>query len=238
MNNISLSILNRIKSRELKESVEDNSGDVKLFMNTWANYNTYGAESGITPTGWMTPDDADAYAKKYSEYEPFINDVDGYTPFDINENDDVEEVAENIKDYEECNDKDALAAILEYNGDNDVQAAIETYNNGEYIFYKGVTNDEELGRAVVDMAGSIKDAVPKDEINYCLDREEIKDSLDRDNTEEDTEVSDDEVEEYIDSMIESGDESFLDNYFDYESYGRDLKNEGYVITSTGAIQIF
>ena len=39
----------------VKKLNEDNNRDdeIRVFLNTWANYNEYGADGGITPTGWI-----------------------------------------------------------------------------------------------------------------------------------------------------------------------------------------
>ena len=85
----------------LKEESDDDL--IKVFMNTWANYNEYGADEGITPTGWMTPEEAIEYAKKYEEYEPFINDTDN-CPWDAEENGVAHELP-NMKAYNDFEDK-------------------------------------------------------------------------------------------------------------------------------------
>ena len=55
--------MKRKPKKNLKEAADD---EIKLFMNTWANYNENGADDGITPTGWMSLDEAEEYAKKYA----------------------------------------------------------------------------------------------------------------------------------------------------------------------------
>ena len=65
---------NKAPRKNLKESYD--LKDAEVFMNTWENYNEYGADSGITPTGWMSIEDAIDYFEEYAEHEPFINDTD------------------------------------------------------------------------------------------------------------------------------------------------------------------
>ena len=55
--------IKRKPKKNLKEAADD---EIKLFMNTWANYNENGADDRKTPTGWMSLDEAEEYAKKYA----------------------------------------------------------------------------------------------------------------------------------------------------------------------------
>ena len=62
----------------LTEDVNTTSDDVMVYMNTWKNYNEYGADLEMygIKDGWMTPEQGLEFCKKYAEDEPFINDVD------------------------------------------------------------------------------------------------------------------------------------------------------------------
>ena len=52
MKTLSNKIMEHINIKKPKRVLkESNYDDVQVFMNTWANYNEYGADEGITPTG-------------------------------------------------------------------------------------------------------------------------------------------------------------------------------------------
>ena len=60
---------------------ESDFDDIRIYMNTWANYNENGADLsqyGIESIadGWLTVEEALEFAEKYAEDEPFINDTD------------------------------------------------------------------------------------------------------------------------------------------------------------------
>lgn len=173
--------------RKLKEDVNDN--EPKVFMNTWTNYNEYGADSGITPTGWMTIPEAVEYMDKYAEHEPFINDTDNF-PFEIDENDTgtLRKLAEIMNDPEI--DFDMVVRVID--AGHDLQEAIDIVEDGRYIFYPlDLQTDSELAYAVLDEMGGVE-------------------SLDKDT---------------------------LENYFDYDAYGRDLGFD-FTFVDDGAIQIY
>ena len=135
-----------------------------------------------------------------------------------------------LNEHEEYDD-DAYKACLECLGSGSEEEAEEIINNGDYIFFSEEHGHYNLGKAYVDMIGSPKDAISKDRIGYYIDREKVKDAFYNDSGEE---MSDEEIEDAIDSYIDSDmDESFIDDFFDYEAFGRDLDYEGFTDTSLG-----
>lgn len=86
-----------------------------------------------------------------SEYEEYaIHDyecnIDGvkiseYTPLDY-----ANELAERL---ESIDDEEAFAALLDYHG-GDISNALTTYEKGDYRFYEGVSDHEDLGMYLYD----------------------------------------------------------------------------------------
>lgn len=236
MKNIISKFINVSKpQKKLNEAVENNDA-IQVYMNTWKNYNEYGAdlEAYGIKDGWMSIDDAIEFCKKYAEDEPFINDVDN-CPIEVSEYDNAPTMLENLKKIENFDgDKECLDAALEAEYPNyDLEDLIKKVEDGDVIFYPGVTNDDDLGHANVDMCGGISAAVPKDRLRSYIDEESLNDTFEAEGGER---LDDDTLDEYINNMIDSGSEDFLDNYFDYEAWGRDLAYD-YSYTSQGAIQI-
>lgn len=237
------------ETQAMKEDVDGSDDNIQVFMNTWANYNEYGADEGITPTGWMSPEDAIEYVKKYGEYEPFVNDTDN-CPWEVGETSSIEDLQEMVR-YNEYDDKTLLKNLIEtgYYGDGAVGEYIDLAESGDYIWLPGVDSDEELGRRYVDdILGGIDMVNGKD--NY-FDREQYKEDMYADMRsvfmdDNDIESDDDfeenyqgEFDDYLDAIADTYEESgnIADEYFDYEKLGRELDMEGFTFTSDGAIQI-
>lgn len=255
MKSITESFINKIKlynqevSKPSKKLTEAIDTEPKVYMNTWKNYNEYGADLTLYGdiNGWMTVDDAIEFADTHKEDEPFINDTDN-VPFSISEYDNVYEALNYIQQYENAENKEALLAIIEEL--NDMSEAFEIYENDNYTFFQGVDNDEDLGRAYVEMAGGLENIPDKDkyidEDAYKESWREIAENIVREDNpgleEEDGEEFESKVEETLNNIypeqlevaIIDGDD--LSEYFDYEAFGRDLSMEGYFYASTGAIQ--
>ena len=155
--------------------------DIKLFMNTWANYNENGAESGITPTGWMSVDEARDYADEYADYEPFINDTDN-VPFSVSEYDNIEDVCDKLEEYESLDEqeREILEGLLKYY-DDDFDEMLEVVKGGDYWFIPNVSSNADLAYAVIDELGGLEYAVSKDDIERYFDYEMLGRDLDFDN---------------------------------------------------------
>lgn len=155
--------------KTLKESPDD---EIKIFMNTWANYNENGADISQygfenMADGWLSIDDAIEFAEKYADDEPFINDTDNVPAgFDINEYSSVD-VLNDLKKYEELSsyDKEALSAIMEATGDDFVSAK-EILDSGDYTFYKGIDNFTDLAYEIIDELGGLEEALGDRVSNY------------------------------------------------------------------------
>lgn len=165
--------MKRKPKKNLKEAADD---EIKLFMNTWANYNENGADGVITPTGWMSLDEAEEYADKYEEYEPFINDTDNVPKeLGVNEYSDISETIDMLRRYEDFDDtqKEVFAAFID--DGYEVDEAFSIVDDRDYIYYEA-DSDTDLAYNYTDEIGGVE-------------------SLGRDT---------------------------LEQYFDYDAFGRDL----------------
>lgn len=216
----------------LKEDAANDADEPKLYMNTWGNYNINGADTDSIKGGWMNIEQAKEFLEAHSEEEPFINDTDN-VPIEVDEYDNPWEVIEQLEYIENCDNPEALLAIIESTSNN-FEENKRIYESGDYIFFPNVDNDFDLGKAYVDMVGF--SGINKIE-NY-VNREYVKQNL-IDSLDSEEDLSDDTIEAMVDEDIEMArvddDEAFFENYFDYESLGRDLDYEGYVFTNTGAV---
>lgn len=230
-----MSLVNMAKpKRTLKES-EEEKNKMEVFMNTWANYNEYGADGGITPTGWMSIDQAIEYCKKYAEYEPFINDVDN-CPIEVSEYDNAPDKLEELIRYNEFEDKTLLKNAMETGKYSTVDDYIDVLERGDYIWFPGVSDDEGLGEAYVDMVGFEGITSPE---NY-IDRQKVIDMIESTYSEEELEEyggAEEEADVMIDIYTKDGNKDFFEEYFSYEALGRELSVD-YTYTSDGAIDLF
>lgn len=159
--------------KENKKKLTESFDDMEVFMNTWANYNENGADSGITPTGWMSIDDAIEYCEEYADYEPFINDTDNVPFDDINEYSNASSVLQELKELQESDvDEDVVAAIVEAGG-YDIKEAVEIAESGDYLWYPGLNSYTDLAYAVIDELGGIGEAVGKNVVNY-IDEDQMR----------------------------------------------------------------
>ena len=231
---------------------------IKLFMNTWANYNESGADGTITPTGWMSPDEALKYWDKYAEYEPFVNDVDSDYDLGLNEYSfryDIESIDRfnDLSEYE----KKFVAAILEADSSYTIDDAVDIAQRGYYLFFD-VDNDEDLAREYIAELGGIENALSPETISEYIDYENMKETyrsdveynlyddaryeLGEDATEEEIDDwVDDNIDDYLESIVDediylaSRGEIDLSDFFDYEKFGEELAYD-YDVTSYGYIQ--
>ena len=145
--------IKRKPKKNLKEAADD---EIKLFMNTWANYNENGADDGITPTGWMSLDEAEEYADKYEEYEPFINDTDNVPEeLGVNEYSNIPETADMLRKYEDFDDtqREVFAAFID--DGYKVDEAFDIVDDGDYFYVEGDT-DTDLAYNYIDEIGGVE----------------------------------------------------------------------------------
>lgn len=172
-------LINKLKGNELTEGkkprrklakpskkLTEDLSEPAFFMNTWANYNEHGADGVITPTGWMSPDEAVEYAKKYAEYEPFINDIDNVSSvLGIDENSDIEEAADLANRYSDFDD--IQREVLDEVG----VSYFERIEDNDF-YYIQADNDSELAENYIDEIGGIE-AFDTDTIRRYFDYEQF-----------------------------------------------------------------
>lgn len=145
--------MKRKPKKNLKEAADD---EIELFMNTWANYNEHGADGVITPTGWMSLDEAEEYADKYEEYEPFINDTENVPEeLGVNEYSDISETIDMLRKYEDFDDtqKEVFAALID--DGYEVDKTFDIVDDNDYFYVKG-DDDAELAENYIDELGGIE----------------------------------------------------------------------------------
>lgn len=223
-----------------------------VYMNTWKNYNEYGADLdayGIKD-GWMTIDDALEFCKEHAEDEPFINDTDG-VPIEISDYDNAVDKLNQLKKIEEADvDEDVFKAFIEDGSYTNIDDIIDKIESGDYIFFPDVDNDEDLAREYIDMCGGITYAVSNGRIEDYFDekayKEENEDAFREmiaENEGKDVDdVTDEEVEDFAEMVMQDeisnakydNNDDFFDKYFDYKAFGDELSFD-YTYTSTGAL---
>lgn len=155
---------------------------ISVFVNTWANYNTNGADGGF----WVAlPCNLDEVRAQLAErtgedvgsMEMFVNDyetsIDG---LDIDEYTDLaklNETAEMLDSLDES-ELEELEAIIEVTGN--FAYALEIYERGEYTYYSGMTL-EDVAEEFVDEGGFGN--IP-DNIRYYIDYSAIARGLEFD----------------------------------------------------------
>ena len=241
-----------------EDDTENTNSDVLVYMNTWGNYNVNGGDATDIGGGWLTPEKALEWTSEKLEQneEPFINDVDDNIglPFEINEYSNVEGTLNDIISYCDLDEtgRNTIGAILEADSSLSFEEAKDKYDDGDFIFYENVNNDEELGEAAVQACGTILDTVGIDKVSSYIDESRMYDTWENDLRSEyaeslgidEDEIDEESFEEYanetisesIETAVADRDESFFDNWFDYDAYGRDLSFD-YTYTKYGAINL-
>ena len=171
-------------NKVLTEDVNTTSDDVMVYMNTWKNYNEYGADLEMygIKDGWMTPEQGLEFCKKYAEDEPFINDVDN-CPIEVSEYDNAPAKLKELIRYNEFEDKTLLKNAMETGQYSTVDEYIDVLESGDYIWFPSVSDDEGLGEAYVDMVGFEGVTSPE---NY-IDRQKVIDMMESTDSEEELE---------------------------------------------------
>lgn len=249
--------------------LEDNDDEIKVYMNTWKNYNEYGADLVLYDNidGWMSVDDAIEFCEEHADDEPFINDTEN-VPFEVSEYDVAYKVLETLQEYESLDDYDKkMIGIILSTGDYNFEEAVELCDNGGYRWYDDVVEYEDLGYAIVDEFGSPFEATQYAS-NY-IDEDKLRRDLsldvrdmyydtaeqevdyehrfdDPDSFDRDAEIEqwlDDHEEELLDELVDEvlsgglGDD-IIENYFDYEKFGRDVSFDGtFYFLDGGALEI-
>lgn len=231
-------------TKNLNESEETIDNDFEVYMNTWGNYNDYGADVEQINGGWMSIEQAKQFLEAHKDEEPFINDINDTIglPFEVNEYSNPWAALEKIEKVLELdeNTRDIVLSIMETDNSFDLDEALNIYESGDYTFFPGVETDYDLGEAYKEMVGGLSGIAHLD--NY-IDTIKYADMLETDyNNNNDEEIEDDQyffqmAQEEIENAISSGNTDMLEDFFDAERLGRDLGFEGYYFADKGAICI-
>lgn len=234
----------KLKTEAVEEQIDVHTTPV-VYMNTWKNYNQYGADLTLynNQEGWMTIEQAKQFSKEHKEDSPFINDLDVDLPFNVDEYSSVDVALDEIEQYLSLyeDDRKIVDAIFEAQT-NDYDEVMQIFKNNDYIYLPDVKNTQDLGYQYVQEMG-----LPTDAIMY-FNTDEYKDNiwdhmyneyLEQNNLDE----MDDETafDEWLNTIVEQDKEMFgsdqevykddILNNFDYQSFGEDLENQGWTICS-------
>ena len=152
----------------------------------------------------------------------------------------------NNKVQESTNDNEAMVKRIKDATGYDDEYCRKIIEDGDYVWFKGVSSDEELGKAYVDMVGmeGISDKYIDEEKYRDSWRELAEESIREENPDLDEDEFEAEVEKWLDAVVPEQleiaklDGENLDEYFDYEALGRDLNFEDYYFVDDGCIGIF
>lgn len=257
--------LNLVKPKKSLKESEGQEEPIMVYMNTWGNYNEYGADLsqyGINSIseGWLTPEEALKFCKDHDDEECFINDIDNNTgiKLDINEYssavptlEGLIKLTELIKNGTDNCAAEDIGAVYEawtdYEGSDDINEFINFLDNGEYYVYDDVSNTYDLGKCYVDMLGGI---LFVGDVGSYLDKEQMKEDYQEDvdamydeNDPDWYEVDDSIIDEDIASVVSSQNaqavEDAFSNYFDYEELGEELDSDGgwYFVSDNKCVEI-
>lgn len=158
------------------------------------------------------------------------------------------ELGTGINLNESANDNEAMVKRIKDATGYDDEYCRKIIEDGDYVWFKGVDNEEDLGKAYVDMVGmqgiSDKSKYIDEEKYRDSWRELAEENIREENPDLDENEFEAEVEKWLDAVVPEQleiaklDGENLDKYFDYEALGRDLNFEDYYFVDDGCIGIF
>lgn len=124
---------------------------LKIFINTWGNYNENGADGGKWITLPMDEDELDEILDKVAEdmgdHDPewFINDYEWEDDFhiEVSEHENIRnlnQIAEELDNLDKWDRFEALAAVEAFG--YDIEEAISKQSRGYFTFYAHMTLEE------------------------------------------------------------------------------------------------
>lgn len=157
------------------------------------------------------------------------------------------ELVDSIDDFEAVNNA--------YEVTGDLEQAINGLQDGRIIYYSGISSLEDMAYQLIDDMGGPEE-LGRDTLETYFDYEMLGRDLSFDDYETDEEdedgntvyvnagqywcgdenASDYDIGEEFVSQIGFEGVANIENYFDYEAYGRDLGFEGFTITKDGCIE--
>lgn len=200
--------------------------------------------------------DTDDFGAPYEEWfvTDYDCDLDGFDWQELGEYPSYDSLQEYGELIESIDDVEAVENAYEVTGD--LREAIEGIDDGRIIYYPGCNTEEELGEYVINeiYGGEITHDLAEryfdyDKLGRDLGFDEYE-NPDYDPDDEDSEeyisageywcgdeyASDSDIgAEYVDEVGFDG-VSNIENYFDYEAFGRDLTFDSFTLTKDGAIE--
>ena len=200
--------------------------------------------------------DTDDFGAPYEEWfvTDYECDLDGFDWQELGEYPSYDSLQEYGELIESIDDVEAVENAYEVTGD--LREAIEGIDDGRIIYYPGCNTEEELGEYVINeiYGGEITHDLAEQYFDYDMlgrdlgfdDYENPDYDPDDENSEEyisageywcgDEYASDSDIgAAYVDAVGFDG-VSNIENYFDYEAFGRDLTFESFTLTKDGAIE--
>jgi antirestriction protein len=207
-------------------------GEFKMMINVYvANLAKY--NEGILKGSWIELPCSNLENKLSAilgnDEEYAIHDYEA--PFQIGEYTNIfklNELAEEINHLDK-HEQTAIELILK-TGDKNIVEAIETVQNGKYSIYTDCQTMAEVAMEYIEQIGSVSDAARN--IEYYLDVESFKRDLEingyfSDIEEENgEELSDREMENIAEELLNDSSDKTKERYFDYAAFGRDMEIEG------------
>lgn len=200
--------------------------------------------------------DTDDFGAPYEEWfvTDYECDLDGFDWQELGEYPSYDSLQEYGELIESIDDVEAVENAYEVTGD--LREAIEGIDSGSIIYYPGCNTEEELGEYVINeiYGGEITPDLAEQYFDYDkLGRDLGFDEYENDNYDPDDEDSEEYISAgeywcgdeyasdsdigaaYVDAVGFDG-VSNIENYFDYEAFGRDLTFESFTLTKDGAIE--
>ena len=200
--------------------------------------------------------DTDDFGAPYEEWfvTDYDCDLDGFDWQELGEYPSYDSLQEYGELIESIDDVEAVENAYEVTGD--LREAIEGIDDGRIIYYPGCNTEEELGEYVINeiYGGEITHDLAEQYFDYDMLGRDLGfddyENPDYDPDDEDSEeyisageywcgdeyASDSDIgAAYVDAVGFDG-VSNIENYFDYEAFGRDLTFESFTLTKDGAIE--
>ena len=204
------------------------------LVGKWVDLPCYDLEDQLLEIG--VSDEPDEFGNMYEEW--FVTDYETDIPgLDLSSEypniDELNELAETVQDWDEDDELLALGAYLD-NG-YDIDDAIRHVEDRDYIIYTDCYNMRDVAMAYVEMCGSVIDAAGKEAAENYIDWDQYAEDL-WDNGGFD---SKEDAQEYADEVQFTGDydDDFIESYFNYESYGRDMGINGTFVYMNNGVYV-
>ena len=189
------------------------------LVGKWIDLPCYDFEEQLEDIGGSNePDENGQYYEEWfvTDYE---TDIDG---LEISEHPDIDElndIAETIEGWDDNDEILAFGACLDFGFD--ISQAISIVEDRDYMIFADCYNMTDVAKEYVSQIGDLENAVGWDKARDYIDWESYIQDLSYD-------MDEDSARAYAEEVEYSGDydEEFIESYFDWEAYGRDMEIEG------------